>query len=135
MIPDFLPKLLSSEAMKHPLFVICCIVSLGFGAGSIFNPFVLADDFTTFQVRANDRLGKLEIAVCTVQFTTERNGLESQVRAVSTEIFQLERIIAASEGSPRDVKRLDDLKTDLGQLERALDLLLNSTHCADPDAR
>jgi hypothetical protein len=134
MVPEFIPQWLSKEALKHPAFFLTCIVLFGVVTGSVWNPFVMADDFTNFQRAANTRLGKLEFGVCTVQFTTERNGLESQARAVSTEIFQLERLVAAQEATPRDLERMDDLRTDLAHLERELQILVQGDRCIDPGA-
>ena len=129
-MPEFIQKWISAEVLKHPAVFLAGIVCMGIIIGS-FNPFVMADDFSKFQVNANQRLVKLERAVCTVQYTTEKNALEAQSRAVATEIFQLERLDRAGEATERDISRMNNLRTDASNLDLRLRTLVQTTDCDD----
>jgi hypothetical protein len=135
MLQELVQKWISREAMKHPAVFLAGIVSFGAVLG-MFNPFVMAGDFERFQTVAEGRLGKLEVAVCTVQNTIEQTSLEAQLRDVSTEIFQLERIVAANEDTLRDIDRLDDLRNVQDQLKTRLEQYLDRPECMpDPNGR
>lgn len=126
---DVLSKWLSLEAYKHPAFFLLSLISVGIGAGMLANPFVMANDFNSFEGRTNVRLESLEVAVCTVQFSIEKSGLNSQLRAVESEIFQLEGAIEAGTSTARDKIRLVNLKSDKGQLGRDLNILMQREGC------
>lgn len=132
MIPTFLQDWLEKEAYKHPAFFMVAIISFGAVGGVWFNPFVVASDFQAYQQTTGSRLSKLEVAVCTVQDTIEKTSLESQMRDVSTEIFQLERIVAAQDATERDKDRLDDLRNDMKELDTRMEEYLRRRECA-PD--
>jgi hypothetical protein len=132
VVPSFMQDWLEKEAYKHPVFFLVAIISMGMMGGMWFNPFVMADDFHSFQENSEQRLGKLEVAVCTVQNTIEKTSLEAQLRDVSTEIFQLERIVSAHEATPRDIDRLDDLRNEKEALDRRIEEYLGLPLCV-PD--
>jgi hypothetical protein len=134
MIQKIVQRWMSEEAYKHPAVFLLGIISLGLTGGVVFNPFVMAGDFERFQLTAEQRLGKLETAVCTVQNTIEQTSLEAQIRDVSTEIFQLERIVATEESRPRDTDRLDDLRNERDTLNTRMQQYLDRPDCV-PDPR
>ena len=125
-----LDKWLEKEFHKHPLFAIFCVVLAGSSAGVAFNPFVMAEDFATFQSEANGRLGSIESDLSCLQYSTDRNALNSELRAVNSEIFQLTRLVESGTATERDLERLDDLRTDKESLDLDLSTLVNGPHCA-----
>lgn len=131
MMPEFFQRWMTQEVYKHPGVFLSGILIAAVVGGMSLNPFVMAEDFRDFRSGTNDRLGKLEAGVCQLQFTTDRNALETQARAVSTEIFQLERLEKAGEATDRDRARLYNLRNDAENLKTRLNVLMRDTDCPD----
>ena len=51
---------------------------------------------------------------------TQQRGLESIIRNINSEIFQLERLVQSGEANQRDIHRLDRLRSDLDERKREL---------------
>ena len=141
---NFFSQLLEKEAYRHPLTFVLCLISAGFAWGMLANPFAMASDLEVFQEETRTeqrktrdemekmsiRMGGVEAGLCGVQYTLEKNGLESALRDAATGISQLERAEEAGEATARDIKRLDELRSEQNLVQRELQILERRVNCS-----
>ncbi len=84
------------------------------------------------QTQVDGRFGKLEERICSLESTVEQRYAEGQLHNLESEIFALERIANAKEATPRDMARLDKLRSELGDVQRALAQMTRTYQCSAP---
>lgn len=127
---DFFSKWFASEVIKHPAVLMFGLIFVGGVAGVTFNPFVLAVDFAGHEEEIEGRFGDVEQAICGVRKDIRVESLDQQLRAVESDIWKLERIINAGEGSDFDEHQLDKMRSDLGKLKRKLEQAGRESRCS-----
>ena len=104
---------LIKEGQKHPFFNLLLAVSLvGFVSFS-FDYFAVADE-TTKSISENVKL------LNEIKTGMDRNALESKIRSIESEMFQLEGVQASGQATARDQGRLSHLRSELGTVGREL---------------
>lgn len=114
----------------HPNILLLSLVLLGGAGGAVVQPFVLSSEYQADQAAAAGRLSNVEHELCLFRREQTKANNDQTIRMLNALIWDLERAInEAGEPGPRDVRMLNDARTDLGNAE-AERRTLYATSCA-----
>lgn len=117
------------SAQEHPGAMLVLLVLAVMAGAFRVTPFVMSSDFNAYQKENGDRLGLVEHSLCNMEKSIDKASIDTQLRAIEAEIWQLQSVVESDQANERDRRRLYDLRGTERGLNNALN---NLKDCPQP---
>jgi len=123
---------LEYEMKEHPRIILLMVLTamgiLGYSYATFAEKMDVDQKVDSLETRLDQQsvdlknaLKDVNLRLTTIEWTQEQRFLEQRLATIESEIYQLERLVAKGDETPRDQQRLDALKIEFNQMTRTLD--------------